>query len=89
MDHELKDLSLFDQLGSRLGVPLELSPLCVDIMRDGLERYGPRAWSSSIVRRLEEACDQDLRAPGFPELLEDTEPEQEGFEVSRENSISG
>ncbi|MCC1493347.1 NAD(P)-dependent oxidoreductase [Cognatishimia sp. F0-27] len=81
MDLEYKDLSLFDNLGTSLGVPLELSPVCVDIIRDGLDRYGPRALSTSIVRRLEEACDADLRAPGFPATLVDSEPEEAGAEV--------
>ena len=81
MDHEVKDLTLFDELGKGLGVPLELSPLCVQIMRDGLERYGARAWSSMVVKRLEDACGEDLRAAGFPETLVDREPEEPGAEV--------
>ncbi len=81
MDHELKDVSLFDQLGQEYGVPLELSPVVVAAVSDGLERYGPRAWSSMVVRRLEDDCGEDLRAPGFPEELIDTEPEQPGAEV--------
>ena len=81
MDHELKDLSLFDDLGTQLGVPLELSPVCVDIVRDGLNRFGPRVWSSQVVKRLEDDCGEDLRAPGFPEILVDHEPEAEGAEV--------
>jgi len=89
MDHEVKDVSLFDELGKNLGVPLELSPLVVEIMRDGLRRYGPRAWSSMVVKRLEDACDTDLRAPGFPEVLVDSEPEQTGFEVSVPSAWTG
>ena len=81
MDHELKDVSLFDQLGKDLDVPLELSPVVVDAVRDGLERYGPRVWSSQVVKRLEDDCDEDLRAPGFPEYLVDHEPGSEGAEV--------
>ena len=81
MDHEVKDLTLFDELGKKLDVPLELSPLCVSIMRDGLKKYGPRAWSSMVVKRLEDACGTDLRAPGFPEELVDDEPEGAGSEV--------
>ena len=81
MDHEVKDLTLFDELGKELGVPLELSPLCVEIMRDGLKRYGPRVWSSQVVKRLEDDCNADLRAPGFPAELVDHEPEGEGAEV--------
>ena len=81
MDHEVKDLTLFDELGKKHEVPLELSPLCVAIMRDGLRRYGPRVWSSMVVRRLEDDCGLDLRAPGFPEILVDEEPEGAGTEV--------
>ena len=51
------------------------------IMRDGLNRYGPRAWSSMVVKRLEDDCGAELRAPGFPEFLVDHEPEQPGAEV--------
>ncbi|MDH3386650.1 MAG: NAD(P)-dependent oxidoreductase [Gammaproteobacteria bacterium] len=81
MDHEVKDLTLFDDLGKKYGVPLEMSPLAVQIMRDGLARYGPRAWSSMVVKRLEDACHEDLRAPGFPEQLVDAEPEAPGTEI--------
>ena len=81
MDHEVKDLTLFDDLGKKYDVPLELSPLAVQIMRDGLAKYGPRAWSSMVVKRLEDACSEDLRAPGFPEYLVDEEPEAAGAEV--------
>jgi 3-hydroxyisobutyrate dehydrogenase len=81
MDHEVKDLVLFDELANKHDVPLELSPLCVAIMRDGLKRYGPRAWSSMVVKRLEDDCGEDLRAEGFPETLTDTEDEVEGVEV--------
>lgn len=90
MDHEMKDLTLFDDLGKKHEVPLELSPLCVAIMRDGLKRYGPRAWSSMVVKRLEDACDVDLRAPGFPEFLVDHEPEKPGAEVVvRARNVAG
>ena len=81
MDHEVKDLTLFDDLGKKHEVPLEMSPLAVQIMRDGLAKYGPRAWSSMVVKRLEDACGEDLRAPGFPEYLTDLEPEGAGVEV--------
>lgn len=81
MDHEVKDVTLFDELGKELDVPLELSPICVEVMKDGLKRYGPRVWSSQVVKRLEDDCGEDLRAPGFPEILEDHEPEGGGGEV--------
>ncbi len=82
MDLVVKDMSLFDGLADRLQVPLELSPLVLDIFRDGRDRYGPRAWSSMIVKRLEDACETDLRAPGFPEEIVDDEAEARGYEVA-------
>lgn len=81
MDLVVKDVGLFDALGQRLGVPLELSPLILDIFEDGMERYGARFWSSGIVKRLEEACGTELRASGFPDELVDDESEVPGHEV--------
>jgi len=34
-----------------------------------------------VVKRLEDDCGIDLRAPGFPEYLGDEEPEQAGAEA--------
>ncbi len=82
MDLVLKDMGLFDDLARRQDVPLELSPLILDIFRDGRDRFGPRAWSSMIVKRLEDACGIELRAPGFPSELTDTEAEQAGAEIT-------
>ena len=81
MDLVAKDMSLFDELANRHEVPLEVSPLVLDIFRDGEKRYGSRAWSSMIVKRLEEACMVELRGTGFPAELIDDEPEAPGAEV--------
>ena len=84
MDHEVKEPTLFDELGKKHGVPLELSLLCVEITRGGLKRFGPRVWSSTVVKRLEDDCGEDLRADRFPEYLVDEEPERAGYEVRTE-----
>lgn len=81
MDLVVKDMSLFDGLAQRLEVPLELSPLVLKIFKEGQQRYGSRAWSSMIVKRLEDACGCELRAPGFPAQMVDHEPEAPGREV--------
>lgn len=81
MDLVIKDMTLFENVAGRVGVPLEISPKVLDIFKDGKNRYGPRAWSSMIVKRLEDACGVDLRAPGFPPEIVDTEPEEPGEEV--------
>ena len=81
MDLVLKDIGLFQQIAEARGVPLEISPLLIRIFRDGQARYGTRANSDDIIRRLEEATGADVRAPGFPAELVDDEPEEEGYEV--------
>ena len=87
MDLVLKDMGLFDSLAQRLHAPLELAPLVLEIFKDGEARYGSRAWSPMIVRRLEEACGIALRAPGFPAQITDREPEAPGAEVMMANTI--
>ena len=81
MDLVVKDLSLFQAISDRADVPLEISPLLLKIFKDGRDRYGGREWSTNIVRRLEEACGDQLRAPGFPAELVDDESESPGYEV--------
>ena len=81
MDLVIKDVSLFQAIAEREGVPLEISPLLIDIFKDGEKRYGSREWSPNIVRRLEESCETDVLASGFPTEIVDDEPEQTGEEV--------
>ena len=81
MDLVIKDVSLFQEVADRAGVPLEVSPKLIEIFKDGQDRYGPREWSPNIIRRLEEACDVDILAPGFPAEIVDDEPEEAGYEV--------
>ena len=81
MDLVLKDTSLFDQLAKKLKAPLEISPKVVEIFKDGKEKYGSRAWSSMIVKRMEDLNKINFRANGFPEELVDDEVEQKGYEL--------
>ncbi|MEH6445494.1 MAG: NAD(P)-dependent oxidoreductase [Oceanospirillaceae bacterium] len=81
MDLVIKDVGLFDSLAKDLAVPLELSPLILDIFKDGQARYGAREWSPNIIRRLEDACDVQVLADGFPAQMVDDEPEERGYEV--------
>jgi 3-hydroxyisobutyrate dehydrogenase len=71
MDLACKDLGFAHQLGRELGVPLELAGMTEQIFRRGQARYGGNAWSTQIVKLLEEAVGADLRAPGFPAILEE------------------
>lgn len=81
MDLVLKDVTLFQAIADRVGAPLELSPLLVEIFKDGQERFGDREWSSNIIKRLEEPLGIDVTAPGFPPEMVDTEAEVVGAEV--------
>ena len=81
MDLVLKDIGLFQKIAEQAGVPLEISPLMIEIFRDGQRRYGERANSDDIVRRLEEATGLSILAPGFPAEMIDDEPEAPGYEV--------
>jgi len=81
MDLVLKDTSLFDNLAKKLNAPLEISPLIVKIFKDGQKKYGSRAWSSMIVKRMEDLNSIDFRADGFPDELIDNEQEEKGYEI--------
>jgi 3-hydroxyisobutyrate dehydrogenase len=81
MDLVLKDTGLFDNLAKKLNAPLEISPLIVKIFKDGQKKYGSRAWSSMIVKRMEDLNNVDFRADGFPDELIDYEHEEKGYEV--------
>ena len=81
MDLVLKDTGLFDDLAKKLGAPLEISPKVVEIFKDGQKKYGSRAWSSMIVKRMEDINNIDFRAKGFPDELIDNEPEEKGYEI--------
>ena len=81
MDLVLKDTGLFDELAKKLNTPLEISPKIVEIFKDGQKKYGSRAWSSMIVKRMEDLNKIDFRAKGFPEELIDIEPEEKGYEI--------
>ena len=81
MDLVLKDISLFQEVADRGQVPLELSPLLINIFQDAQDRYGSREWAPNVIRRLEDATGLVIQAPGFPPEMLDDEPEVPGKEV--------
>ncbi|SFS41639.1 3-hydroxyisobutyrate dehydrogenase [Sulfitobacter marinus] len=82
MDLIQKDIGLFQKLADQRSIPLELSPLIIEIMKDGQQRYGERAQSDRIIERLEDATGLKILADGFPQELIDDEPEERGYEVA-------
>jgi len=81
MDLVVKDVSLFQAIADRVGAPLEIAPKLVEIFKDGQDRFGPREWSPNIIRRFEDPLGIEVRAPGFPAEMTDTEPEVAGYEI--------
>ena len=45
------------------------------------KKYGSKAWSSMVVKRLEDICKINFRANGYPEELVDNEKEEKGYEI--------
>lgn len=86
LDLVMKDIGLFQSLADAKGVPLEMSPRLIEIVKDGQARYGTRAQSDRLIERLEEATGLSIRAPGFPLELVDDEPEERGWEITRQVS---
>jgi 3-hydroxyisobutyrate dehydrogenase len=70
MDLALKDLGFAMRMARETGVPLDLAQRVNSIFEQGKETYGGSAWSTQIVKLLEDAVGKDLRAPGFPARLE-------------------
>ena len=81
MDLACKDVGLFDKLTDKHNIPADISKLMNKIFNEGRVKYGDRSLSTSIVKKLEEACNENLRAPGFPSKLKDEEPRKKGIEI--------
>jgi 3-hydroxyisobutyrate dehydrogenase-like beta-hydroxyacid dehydrogenase len=69
MDLACKDAGFALEFGRRFGVPLRLAGVMEQIFTEGRAKYGGAAWSSMIVKLLEDAVGTPLRAPGFPARL--------------------
>ena len=69
MDLACKDAGFALEFARRFGVPVRLAALMEQTFVEGRARYGGAAWSSMIVKLLEDAVGTPLRAPGFPARL--------------------
>jgi 3-hydroxyisobutyrate dehydrogenase len=69
MDLAVKDLGFAMAFGREFDVPLELASLTMQTFLRAREAYGGSAWSTRVVKLLEDALKTDLRAPGFPAEL--------------------
>ena len=69
MDLACKDAGFAVEFGRRFGVPLRLAGAMEQTFIEGRAKYGGGAWSSMIVKLLEDSVGTPLRAPGFPAKL--------------------
>ena len=69
MDLACKDAGFAVEFGRRFGVPLRLAGVMEQTFIEGRAKYGGSAWSSMIVKLLEDSVGTALRAPGFPARL--------------------
>lgn len=69
MDLACKDLGFAMKFGREFGVPLELAGLVDQTFIRARQQYGGDAWSTMVVKLLEDALGTPLRAPGFPARL--------------------
>ena len=66
MDLALKDLGFAKAMGEQFGAPLEVASHVQEIFERGKAAYGGDAWSTQIVKLLEDSTGTDLRAPRIP-----------------------
>lgn len=69
MDLACKDAGFAVEFGRRFGVPLRLAGVMEQTFIEGRAKFGGDAWSSMIVKLLEDAVGTPLRAAGFPAKL--------------------
>ena len=81
MDLVCKDVGLFDKLTKKFKIPAQISNLMLRIFISGQRKLGKRSFSTSIVKLLEEDCDESLQTKGFPAVLVDINKKKKGIEV--------
>ena len=70
MDLACKDLGFAMDFGREFAVPLDLAGMTLQTFIRARAQYGGTAWSTMVVRLLEDALGTDLRAHGFPARLD-------------------
>jgi len=69
MDLACKDIGFATKMGREFEVPLKLAGLVEQLFVEARQRYGGDAWSPKVVKLLEDALGEELRAEGFPAEL--------------------
>jgi 3-hydroxyisobutyrate dehydrogenase len=66
----LKDLGFVADLGEQHNVPLQLTNLVKSMFEQSRDIYGGDAWTPHVVKMLEQKVGEELRADGFPEVIQ-------------------
>jgi 3-hydroxyisobutyrate dehydrogenase len=69
-DLGLKDLGFVADLGKQYGVPLKLTELIKSLFEQSRDKYGGDAWTPHVIKMLEEEVGEELRAEGFPDVIQ-------------------
>ena len=83
MDLVCKDVGLFNKLTKKFKIPAKISNLMVKIFKNGQRKLGKRSLSTSIVKLLEDDCNESLRTKGFPSILVDINRKKKGIKVDK------
>ena len=70
-----------NNLVKKYKVQAKLSPMLVKIFDEGIKKYGPRSWSTMVVKLLEDKSKTSLRSRGFPSILIDHKKRRNGIEI--------
>ena len=63
------------------GIAIDAGSGLKQALKDARKTFGDRAWSSMVVKRLENKYNTAFRAEGYPEELLDLEEKQLGYEI--------
>ena len=81
MDLANKDISLFNKLGKKYNIPIDLGKIVNKKFIEGITKFGNRSFSTSIVKLIEKECNIKMRAKNFPKKLIDYQPKQRAIEI--------
>ena len=81
MDLANKDISLFNKLGKKYNIPIDLGKIVNKKFIEGITKFGNRSFSTSIVKLIEKECNIKMRAKNFPKKLVDYQPKQRAIEI--------
>ncbi len=70
LDLALKDLGFGLDYGRELNVPLQLTELVEHLMQEARNAFGGDAWTPHVIKMMETAAGTELRADGFPDVIE-------------------